>query len=154
MRYTPLLKSDTPSICEELAIKEKIIIRKNNYKYNKNTHLEGYTRQSYLVLTHLSQRLTLSIFTAAPLQYFPGHFPLTFLEGCCPSLSPTAISLHLDLTTWDPSVPSNRAAFSSSTSSQSCWMYSNILFFFFFSSTTLCFLASPLVFFFASFLVF
>ena len=26
MRYTPLLESNTPGICEELAIKEKIII--------------------------------------------------------------------------------------------------------------------------------
>jgi len=110
----------------------------------KITHLERYTRQSCLAYTHLSQRLEPPIFTAAPLQYFPGCFPLAFLEGCCPSLFPVVTSFHLDPAIWDPSAPSNRAASSSSTSFQSRWRYSIILFFLSSSSTTLYLSASSL----------
>ena len=82
--------------------------------------------------------VSIPILTVVPLQYFSGYFSLAFLEGYCPSLSLAAISLHLDPATWDPSVSSNRAASSSSTSSWSCWRYSN----FFFSSTILYFSVS------------
>ena len=109
----------------------------------KITHLKECTRQSCLALTHLSQGLAPPIFTVAPLWYFSGCFSLAFLEGRCPSLSPAVISLHLDSTTWNPSAPFNRAAFSSSISSRSRWRYSTIhFFFFFFSSTTICLSAS------------
>jgi len=84
-------------------MKEKIIIKKNNHKYNKNTHFEGYTKQFCLALIHLSQGLALLIFTIASLQYFSDYLSLAFLEGYCPSLSLVSISLCLDLTTWDPS---------------------------------------------------
>ena len=70
--------------------KRKLII-----SITKNTYLEGYTRQDCLVLIHLSQGLTFPILTAASLQYFPSCFPLAFLEGYCPFLSPVAISLCL-----------------------------------------------------------
>ena len=85
--------------------------------------------QSCLAHTHLSQRLELPILTAAPPQYFPGCFLLAFLEGCCLFSSPAVTSLCLDPVTWDPSALSNRAASSSSTSSQSCWRYSIVLLF-------------------------
>ena len=111
------------------------------------THLEWYTRQSCLALTHLLQGL------ASP-QYFSCCFSLAFLEDYCSFLSLVAISLCLDPVTWDPSAPFKRAASSSNTSSQSCWRYSNILLFFFFFSTTLCLLASFLAFSSASLLAF
>ena len=96
------------------------LLKNNNNKYNKNTHLEECTRQSCPVLTHLLQGSASPIFTAAPLQYFSGCFPLAFLEGHCPSSFPVVTSLHLDSITWNPSAPSNRVASPSSTSSQSC----------------------------------
>ena len=135
-------------------MKEKIIIIKNNHKYNKNTHFEGCTRQSYLALIHLSQRLASPIFTVAPLWYFSGCFPLVFLEGYCPSSFLTATSLYLDPVIWNLSALFNRAVSSSSTLFWSHWRYSNILFFFFSSSTTLCLLAFSWAFFSASLLVF
>ena len=91
-----------------------------------------------------TQGLAPPIFIAAPPQYFPGCFPLAFLEGHCPFSSPVVISLCLDPVIWNSSAPSNRAASSSNTSSQSCWRYSIILFFLFSSSATLCLLASSL----------
>jgi len=135
MGYTLLLEGDISSICKRLAMKKKII-KKIIIISIKNTHIEKCTRQSYLVLTHLSQGLVSSIFTTAPLWYFPGYFLLAFLEGCCPSLSPAVMSLCLDPMTWDPSALSNRVASSSNTLSWSCWRYSIILLFFFFSSAT------------------
>ena len=110
--YTPLLECDAPGTGKEATIKRKII--KNNDNYKLITHLEGYTRQSCLALTHLSQGLAPSIFTTAPLRYFPSCFPLAFLEGRCTS------------------------------SSQSHWRYFIILFFLFSSSATLCLLVSSL----------
>ena len=62
----------------------------------KITYLEGCTRQSCPVLTYLSQGLAPPIFTAAPLWYFSGYFPLAFLKGHCPFLSLAATSLLLD----------------------------------------------------------
>ena len=100
------------------------------------------TRQSCPVYTHLSQGLEPPILTAAPPRYFPGCFPLAFLEGHCSSSSPAVISLHLDPATWDPSAPSNRAASSSSTLSWSRWRYSTVLFFLSSSSATFCLSAS------------
>ena len=82
------------------------------------------------------------ILTAAPLRYFSCYFSLAFLESHCPFLSPVAISLRLDLATWDSSAPSNRAVSFSSTLSWSYWRDSNIFFFFFSSSATLYLLAS------------
>ena len=119
-----------------------------------STHLEGYTRQSCPAHIHLLQGLEPPIFTATPPRYFPSCFPLAFLEGRYTSLSPAAISLHLDPAIWDPLAPSNRAASSSSTSSQSHWRYSNVLFFFFSSSTTFYFSAFSLAFFSTSLLAF
>ena len=118
---------------QEISYKEKIIRKNNNTKLV--THLEWYTRQSYSAYTHLLQELISSILTVAPLQYFSGCFPLAFLESYCPFLSLEVTSLCLDFTTWNLSVPSNKAASSTSTSFQSCWRYSNY-FFFFFSSTS------------------
>ena len=94
--------------------------------------------------THLSQGVAPPIFTAAPPQYFPGCFPLAFLEGRCSSSPPAATSVCLDPVTWDPSAPSNRVASSSSTSSRSCWRYSLVLLFLSSSSATLCLSASSL----------
>ena len=119
------------------------------------TYLEWYTRQSCPVFTHLSQGLVPPILTVALLWYFFCCLPLAFLKSHCPTLSLAVISLCLDPTTWDLSTPFNRAVFSSSTLSQSCWIYSNVLFFFFFSSsTTLYLLASSLAFSYASLLAF
>ena len=106
------------------------------------THLEEYTRQFCLAFTHFSQGLALSIFTAAPLWYFPYCFPLAFLEGHYSSLSLAVISLHLDPMTWDSLAPSNRVASSFSILSQSHWKYSIVLLFLSSSSITLCLLAS------------
>ena len=108
----------------------------------KITHLEEYTRQFCLAFTHFSQGLALSIFTAAPLWYFPYCFPLAFLEGHYSSLSLAVISLHLDPMTWDSLAPSNRVASSFSILSQSHWKYSIVLLFLSSSSITLCLLAS------------
>ena len=132
-----------------MKVLEKIII-----SIIITTHLEWCTRQSCMVLTHLSQGLASPILTVASLWYFFCCLPLAFLKGYCPTLSPAVISLCLNPTTWDPSAPSNRAVSSSNTLSQSCWIYSNVLFFFFSSSATLCLLASSLAFSYASLLAF
>ena len=108
----------------------------------KITHLEEYTRQSYPVLTYLLQRLAPLIFTMALPQYFPCCFLLAFLKGRCSFSSLAVIFLHLDSTTWDPSVPSNKAASSSNILSWSYWRYSIVLLFLSFSSITLCLSAS------------
>jgi len=68
MGYTLLLEGNVPGICEESAMKEKIIkIIIIIIISIKNTHLKKCTRQSYPVLTHLSQRLAPPILTATPL---------------------------------------------------------------------------------------
>ena len=126
-----------PAHARDWLWKRKSLNNNNNNKYNKNTYLEGCTRQDCLVLTYFSQELALSIFIAAPPLYFLGYFPLAFLEGHCPILSLVATLLHLDPVIWDFSAPSNRAASFSSTSSQSYWRYSNIFFFFSSSSAAL-----------------
>jgi len=119
-----------------------------------STHLERYTRQSCPAHIHLLQGLEPPIFTATPPRYFPSCFPLAFLEGRYISLSSAAISLHLDPAIWDPLAPSNRAASSSSTLSQSHWRYSIILLFLFSSSTALYLSASSWAFSSASLLAF
>ena len=139
VEYTLLLEGNAPSTCKRSAMKEKII-RKIIISIIKNTHLEECTRQSCMVLTHLSQRLAPPIFTAAPPWYFTGCFPLAFLEGRCLFSSPAATSLCLDPVIQDLSAPSKRVASSSSILSQSHQIYFN----FSFSSAILCFSASSL----------
>ena len=141
MGYTLLFEGNAPSTCEESSMKEKIIKKLVIISIIKNTHLEGCTRQFCLVLIHLLQGIVPPIFTAVPLQYFPGCFSLAFLESYCHSSSLAVISLCLDHATWDPLVSSNRAASFLSTLSWSHWMYSN----FFFFSTILHFLVFSLV---------
>ena len=55
--YTPLLECDAPSTGKGATMKRRII--KNNDKYKIITHLEGCTRQSCPVHTHLLQELEL-----------------------------------------------------------------------------------------------
>ena len=102
------------------------------------------TRQSCPACTYISQRLASPNLISMFPQYLTSCFPLAFLEGQQSTSSPQGASLCLDL-----SVLSTRVASSSSTLSQSYWIYCNILFFFFFFfffSTILYFSASSLVF--------
>ena len=117
----------------EEKVLEKIII-----SIIITTHLEQYTRQSCLALTHLSQGLIPPILTVVTLQYFSCCLFLVFLKGYCPSSSLAAIFLYLDPTTQDLSALSNRVASLSSTSSWSYWRYSTILLFLSSFSAILC----------------
>jgi len=102
------------------------------------THLLLYTKQSYLVCTYFSQKLSFLIFTIASLWYFFGCFLFTFLESYIPVSffeKILIISLYFVLTTYNILVPSLSVTFLSKTSLWSFFKYfSFFLFFFFFFS--------------------
>ena len=98
------------------------------------------TRQSYLVHTHLLQRLLSLIFNAVSLWYFFSYFSFAFLDGHSITSSSEEIlvtSLYLDLIIWKVLVFFKSMTFFVKTLFQSFFKYSNYFLFSFFSMSIL-----------------